>query len=223
MVPLRHNRPLRKGRMAGLTTNRSGLQVRDLGIWRGDRCLFEGLDFELGPGQLALVVGPNGSGKTTLLRTLAGLATPTLGAATWEDSALASLPAERRAEIAYRGHLDGLKKDLTVGENLDFHRRLWSNSMELGPLLEELKLEHAVRTRVRHLSAGQRRRTALATLQLSGAKLWILDEPMTNLDAEGRALMVVWTRRHLGAGGTAVVATHQPEDFETRGTLVIEL
>ena len=68
--------------MAGLTTNRSGLQVRDLGIWRGDRCLFEGLDFELGPGQLALVVGPNGSGKTTLLRTLAGLATPTLGAAT---------------------------------------------------------------------------------------------------------------------------------------------
>ena len=220
---LRHNRRLRRGRVVGLTTKQNGLQVRDLGIWRGDRCLFEALDFDLGPGQLALVVGPNGSGKTTLLRTLAGLSMPTSGTVTWHDWALEALPYERRADIAYRGHLDGFKKDLTVAENLDFHRRLWSNTTDLGPLLAELKLEHAVETRARYLSAGQRRRTALATLKLSGAMLWILDEPMTNLDGEGRALMVDWTRRHLGEGGTAVVATHQPEDFETKGALVIEL
>ena len=97
MVPLRHNRPLRKGRMAGLTTNRSGLQVRDLGIWRGERCLFEALDFDLGTGQLALVVGVNGSGKTTLLRILAGLGSPTTGSVTWDGTAIESLPAERRA------------------------------------------------------------------------------------------------------------------------------
>jgi heme exporter protein A len=206
-----------------LTTKQSVLRVRDLGIWRGERCLFEALDFDLDPGQLALVVGVNGSGKTTLLRILAGLGAPTTGTVTWDGTAVESLPAERRADVAYRGHLDGLKKDLTVAENLDFHRRLWSNQTEVAPLLNELKLEHAIRTRVRHLSAGQRRRTALATLQLSGAKLWILDEPMTNLDTEGRALMVGWTRRHVAAGGLAVVATHQPEDFETSGTLVIEL
>lgn len=220
---LRHNRRRSTGKGPGLTTKRSVLRVRDLAIWRAERCLFEGLDFELGPGQLGVVVGVNGSGKTTLLRTLAGLSTPTAGSVTWEDTPLESLPAEGRVDIAYRGHLDGLKKDLTVAENLDFHRRLWSNDEELGPLLVQLKLEHATRTRVRYLSAGQRRRTALATLQLSGAKLWIMDEPMTNLDAEGRALMVDWTRRHIAGGGSAMVATHQPEDFETTGTIVIEL
>ncbi len=93
----------------------------------------------------------------------------------------------------------------------------------IDALLAELELAHATQTRVRHLSAGQRRRTALATLQLSGAKLWVLDEPMTNLDGAGRTLVVDWTRRHLGGGGIAVVATHQPEEFMAPGTFVIEL
>ena len=206
-----------------MTEHRSGLRARDLAIWRGERCLFESLDFELAARQLAVVVGANGSGKTTLLRTLAGLATPTTGTVTWDAVPLRSLPADRRAEIAYRGHLDGLKQDLTVGENLEFHRRLWSSEADIAPLLGELKLEHAAGARVRHLSAGQRRRAALATLKLSAAKLWILDEPMTNLDDAGRSLVVSWTRRHLADGGMAVVATHQPDDFVGPGTLLIEL
>jgi heme exporter protein A len=185
--------------------------------------LFEMLDFELGPRQLALVVGPNGAGKTTLLRVLAGLATPTAGSATWNGASMLSLRPEQRAEIAYRGHLDGLKRDLTVLENLRFHAALWHSAQSIDGLLEELKLGDSAGTRTRHLSAGQRRRAALATLRLAGAKLWLLDEPMTNLDSDGRRLMAAWTRDHLAAGGTAVIATHQPEDLAASGTYVIEL
>ena len=104
--------------------------------------------------------------------------------------------------MAYRGHLEALKRDLTVAENLDFHAALWGREPKFDALLEELKLDKAAHMRARYLSAGQRRRVALAMLRLSGAKLWLLDEPTTNLDSEGRALLVEWTRRHLRAGGS---------------------
>jgi heme exporter protein A len=199
------------------------LRARSVAMWRGERCLFERLDFALGAQQLGLVIGANGSGKTTLLRALAGLAQPTSGAITWRGSPLGSLPLEQRGEIAYRGHLDGLKKDLTVLENLRFHAAIWGGRTPLDPLLEEVELAPAANIRVRHLSAGQQRRAALATLKLNRAKLWVLDEPTTNLDANGRATIVGWIRDHLAAGGAAVVATHQPEELSTRGALVMEL
>jgi heme exporter protein A len=195
-----------------------------LAVWRGERCLFEALDFELPPGRLALVLGPNGSGKTTLLRVLAGLSIPTFGNATWSGRAIAALPPEERAQIAYRGHLDGLKRDLTVRENLAFQAAIWSASAVSDTLLEELKLDGAANVRARHLSAGQRRRAALAVLKLAGARLWILDEPMTNLDREGRSLIARWLAQHLAAGGSAVVATHQPDELTAPpGSLVVEL
>jgi heme exporter protein A len=198
------------------------LSAHDVAIWRGGRCLFEALDFTLAPGQLALLVGPNGAGKTTLLRVLAGLSEPTAGRVTWNGVAVAALPPEQRGAIAYRGHLDGLKKDLTVAENLKFHAAVWAGQADFG-VLEELKLEAAADTRARYLSAGQRRRAALATLHVAAARLWILDEPTANLDAEGRATILDWTRRHLDAGGSAVIATHQPDELRRRGALVVEL
>jgi heme exporter protein A len=199
------------------------LRARAVAMWRGERCLFEGLDFSLGAEQLALVIGPNGSGKTTLLRAIAGLTPPTAGAITWRGSPLAALPVDHRGEIAYRGHLDGLKKDLTVLENLRFHAAIWGGSTRLDSLLEDVALGAAANLRVRNLSAGQQRRAALATLKLNRAKLWVLDEPTTNLDASGRATISGWIRAHLAAGGAAVVATHQPEELSTRGTIVMEL
>jgi heme exporter protein A len=199
------------------------LRGRDLAVWRGERCLFEALSFELHAGQLALLVGPNGSGKTTLLRVLAGLAPPTAGVAAWNGTAIADLAPEQRADLAYRGHLEALKRDLSVRENLQFQASLFGASRPLDSVLADLGLEASAETRVRYLSAGQKRRAALASLQLSGAKLWLLDEPTTNLDRDGRTLLRDWTRRHLGAGGLAVIATHQPDEFADRGALVIEL
>jgi heme exporter protein A len=196
---------------------------RELAVWRGEHCLFEQLHFELGPEQLALLVGPNGSGKTTLLRILAGLALPTSGHVTWKGVAVHELSPEDRADVAYRGHLEALKRDLTVAENLAFHAALWGREPAFGAILAELKLDKAAHMRARYLSAGQRRRVALALLRLSGAKLWLLDEPTTNLDSEGRALLVAWTRKHIAEGGVAVVATHQPNEFASRGALLIEL
>lgn len=199
------------------------LRGRELAAWRGERCLFERLHFDLGPQQLALLVGSNGSGKTTLLRILAGLGLPTEGGVTWKGVAVSELAAEERGEIAYRGHLEALKRDLTVAENLEFHAALWGRRRAPDGVLAELKLRELAHMRARHLSAGQRRRVALAMLQLSGAKLWLLDEPTTNLDSDGRALLVDWTRRHLREGGLAVIATHQPDEFAVPGALMIEL
>lgn len=204
-------------------SDRALLCGRELAVWRGERCLFEALHFDLGPAQLALLVGANGSGKTTLLRILAGLGLPTGGSVTWKGAAVTELAAEERAEIAYRGHLDALKRDLTVAENLAFHSAIWGQEQGFEQVLEELNLDHVAHMRARYLSAGQRRRAALAMLQLSGAKLWLLDEPTTNLDSEGRALLVEWTRRHVMGGGLAVIATHQPGEFSMRGALMIDL
>lgn len=199
------------------------LRASDVAMWRGDRCLFERLSFAVGPGELALLVGANGAGKTTLLRVLAGLALPTEGAVTWNGVAIGDLSAEQRAELSYGGHLEALKRDLTVAENLEFHAALWGRGRVFDGVLREIKLDSAAHTRARYLSAGQRRRVALAMLKLSGAKLWLLDEPTTNLDSEGRALLVDWIHRHVAGGGLAVVATHQPDEFAARGALMIEL
>ena len=204
-------------------TDRVLLRGQDLAVWRGERCLFERLHFDIGSHQLALLVGANGSGKTTLLRILSGLALPTSGSVTWKSKAVSEMGPEERAEVAYRGHLEALKRDLTVVENLGFHAALWGREPTLERLLEELKLTQVAHMRARHLSAGQSRRVALAMLKLQGAKLWLLDEPTTNLDGEGRALLVEWTRRHLASGGLAVIATHQPDELAMRGALVIEL
>ena len=204
-------------------TDRALLSGQDLAVWRGERCLFEELHFELGPAQLALLVGANGSGKTTLLRIVAGLGVPTAGSVTWKGESVTELAGEDRAEMAYRGHVEALKRELTVVENLAFHAAIWGRVQAFEQILEELKLEQVAHMRARYLSAGQRRRVALAMLMLQGAKVWLLDEPTTNLDSEGRALLVEWTRRHVAGGGIAVIATHQPDEFATRGALMIDL
>ena len=199
------------------------LTVEDLELWRGERCLFTQLTFGLKPGQVAVVTGPNGAGKTTLLRVLAGLAMPQAGTARWRDQLIARLPAGQRGELLYQGHLDGLKRELTVLENLELYRRLWGIPGAVGSVLEELRLGGLQDRPVRTLSAGQRRRAALARLGLSKAPMWILDEPFTNLDDQGRDLVERWLSRHLRAGGVSVVATHHELDLDGAGQLRVEL
>jgi len=199
------------------------LAARDVAMWRGNHCLFESLDFSADAGSTVLVVGANGAGKTTLLRALAGLTVPTAGRIEWCGTDVRALPPERRGEIAYRGHAEGVKRDLTVRENLSFTRRISGGTADVAGVAEELGLGPKLDVRTRYLSAGQRRRVGLAALRLADARLWVLDEPMTHLDAAGRRLVAEWIGRHVGDGGVAVVATHQPDELARPGTLVVEL
>lgn len=199
------------------------LSSEALGVRRGQRALIDGLSFKLAAGQMALIVGPNGAGKTSLLRVLAGLTPASRGSVNWRRTAVHRLAPEQRAEITYRGHLDGLKGDLTVMENLEFYASLGGGRTVIEPLLSALQLGDLRDRQVRFLSAGQRRRTGLAALKVRDARLWILDEPMTNLDQAGRALVAQWIADHLAGGGLAVVATHQAEELVASGTLMVEL
>ena len=197
------------------------LTVTSIEVRRGESCLIRDFDFELLAGQTALITGPNGSGKTSLLRVLAGLAVPAAGRVEWCGTRVHRLAPEARVEIAYLGHLDGLKKELTVEENLQFTRNFWSGRDEIGRVLDELRLRPFRGREVSRLSAGQRRRTALGCLWLKPARLWLLDEPLTNLDDKGAAVMQAWLGQHTGAGGLAALSTHQPDRLT--GSLAIEL
>lgn len=200
------------------------LTVEGLEVWRGDRCLLSNLSFELRAQRIAMVVGPNGSGKSSLLRVLAGLSPPGAGCVHFDGEPMHRLEPERRLQISYRGHLDGLKKELSISENLKFQQAMTGGS-QAGEVavLDELELTQIADRRVRFLSAGQRRRAGLAALKLHPARVWILDEPLTSLDSAGRELISSWIREHVAAGGLAVVATHHPEQLSGSGSLLIEL
>ncbi len=199
----------------------AGLIVSSLEVWRGERRLFGDLSFELHSGQVALITGPNGAGKTSLLRILAGLSEPVGGVVTWQGTPVRQLAAELRAAIAYQGHLDGLTKNLTVTENLAFYRALWAGEGAVEPLLAELGLTDFADREVRYLSAGQRRRVGLGCLRLRRASLWLLDEPLTNLDAAGADVVSGWLREHTANGGAAVLATHQADRLD--GPIAVEV
>jgi heme exporter protein A len=207
-----------------LTINPSaGLIVSSLEVWRGERHLFSDLSFELQPGQVAMITGPNGAGKTTLLRILAGLSLPVEGAVTWQGTPVRQLAAEARAAIGYQGHLDGLTKDLTVAENLAFYRSLWAGEGTVEPLLDELGLTEFADREVRYLSAGQRRRVSLGCMRLRRARLWLLDEPLTNLDVAGADIVSGWLHEHTADGGAAVLATHQADRLSGAAAVEVEL
>ena len=199
------------------------LTVTSLEVRRGDTCLLSDLSFALPPGQTALITGANGSGKTSLLRVLAGLAAPAAGRVDWSGTAVHRLAPETRAEIAYQGHLGGLKAELTVEENLEFCRAFWQGRDAIEPLLEQLRIRSYRHREVRRLSAGQRRRVALGCMWLKPAKLWLLDEPLTNLDAKGASVVFQWLERHTAAGGLAVVSAHEPETLSAAASVEIAL
>lgn len=186
------------------------LTANNLHLWRGERHVLKGVNFALGAGELLHVSGPNGTGKTTLLRAVAGLAHPEEGKVTWRGQPVSALDSRYCEELGYLAHDAGLKGDLTGRENLAFMVRLRRaiSDEAIEASLAMLDIAACADIAARALSAGQRRRVALARLLLSDALLWILDEPLTNLDAAGTALIVDLLGRHLEAGGLALVATH---------------
>ncbi len=190
------------------------LEARKLGLWRGDRRLFDDLSFQVEPGQIVLVRGANGSGKTTLLRVLCGLTRPEHGQVHWNGNNIEKIRECYGAQLAYWGHLGGLKHDLNVIQHLQFICRL--NGLDeaaVPPLLESLSLTRCAGLPVRHLSAGQQRRAGLASLLLSSASLWIMDEPFTNMDDNGREYLLQRLQEHLDRQGMVVVAAHHELDL----------
>jgi len=184
------------------------LAARGLAAQRGWRVLFAGLGFQLDPGRALVLSGPNGSGKTTLLRLLAGLARPLAGQILWQDEPVdADLDAQRR-RVAFVGHLAGVKPSLTPREQLAFDARL--GAPRLAEAIDRFRVGGFADLPIGLLSAGQRRRTALARLVLSEAPLWLLDEPATSLDAEAEASLWALAREHLDRSGLLVLASHGP-------------
>jgi heme exporter protein A len=195
------------------------LQAAGLAAFRGERLVFSEVDFAVHAGEVLLLTGPNGSGKSTLLRLLAGLLRPAAGMLTWGGAnVFADLPAHA-GRVAYVGHQDAVKPGLTAAENLRFAARL--NGGVVQDALDAVGLEELGDLPARMLSAGQRRRLALARFVLSRAPLWLLDEPTLGLDAASVDRFGVMLDAHRAGGGMAVAATHLPLPANEAAELVL--
>jgi heme exporter protein A len=189
------------------------LSVHELACERGERLLFKNLGFELGSGEVLLVRGGNGRGKTSLLRILCGLSAPAAGSVRWRDLPIKTAHEQYGREMAYIGHANGIKDDLTPMENLRIAAALGGRVLgnaSATAALEQVGLSRCMDFPARVLSFGQRRRVALAGLMTAGALLWILDEPLTGLDVDGVAMVERMIHDHIVAGGMAIMTTHQP-------------
>jgi heme exporter protein A len=193
----------------------TALHISDLALERGGRQLFAGLSLRLGAGEAVALVGPNGSGKTSLLRAVAGFLRPTRGEIGFEGPADAE--EARRAGLHLVGHQDGLKLNRPALKELEFQAR-WTGA-EPGAAaraLEAVGLTRIAGLDVRLLSAGQKRRLALARLIASPRPLWLLDEPFAPLDTASRALFGAILADHLKGGGLVLAAVHDPLPIPAR-------
>ena len=182
----------------------------DLACRRGERLVFTGLSFRIAAGSALLLRGPNGSGKSSLLRCMAGLLAPVAGTQTWDDQPIALDADAHRGRLRYLGHQDAVKPALTVLENLALWQQLHGlhDAAAIGRALAGLGLDRLAELPARLLSAGQRRRVALARLLASPASLWLLDEPTTALDDDGVERFARMVGDHRAAGGLVVLSSH---------------
>ncbi len=183
---------------------------------RGDRVVFARLDFRLAAGDALVLTGANGSGKSSLLRLMAGLLAPAAGRLSWGGLPLAREPAAWHAALHYVGHLDATKPALTPREMLGYWAALHSPDDEpaIPTALAAFGLAAVADWPCRWLSAGQRRRLALARLLAAPAPIWLLDEPTAALDSDGEERLAAAIAEHRARGGRVAVATHQPLDLD---------
>ena len=199
--------------------NSNTLTAENLNCVRGERVLFEGLSFSLSGGTALHVRGVNGSGKTSLLRLLCGINHADEGTIYWNGVSTRS-NYEFLKRSAYISHKDGLKNELSCIENLRAYQKLIgdklggknqerSNEQMLDDCLDQLQILDCADLITHQLSFGQRRRLTFARLLLTSFDLWVLDEPFTGIDKEGRALIETICETHLTAGGLIILAHHQ--------------
>jgi heme exporter protein A len=167
------------------------LHFQDVALWRGGRLLFEDLDLAIAPGDAVQVAGPNGSGKSSLIRLAAGLLRPQRGSV-------------ERSSVALADDDPALDRDLPLSAAL----RFWGGDVE--PAMQQFGLAHLASTPVRLLSSGQLKRATLARVAASGASLWLLDEPLNALDADGTERLEGAVQQHRDRGGAVLAASHQP-------------
>jgi len=191
------------------------LTARGLGLWRGERCLCRDLSFSVQGGTVLQLAGPNGSGKTSLMRAVAGIGRLDEGELSWNGRPVGG-SEEFRADLLYLAHHNGLKAHLSPIENYNFYQSITAYPSEITAkdALVRCGIAELGDRPVALLSMGQKRRAALARLLGARVKLWLLDEPLTSLDADGIGLVTDLLRAHLAQGGMALLATHQPLDVD---------
>ena len=193
-----------------MAVNKPGLVAKDLEYRRDDRVLFSELNLEIQPGQAIQIEGSNGSGKTTLLRILCGLIMPDHGHIFWGDEDIQHNRHDYVKNLAYIGHHNGIKEDSTALENLILSRALSGTDARMSPnqALLSVGLRGYDHQLCRTLSAGQKRRVALARLLINPSMLWILDEPFTAIDQTGMEELEAIITEHVSAGGMVILTSH---------------
>ena len=187
------------------------VEVQDLSCERGGRRVFRHLSFAAATGQTLTLEGPNGAGKTSALRILSGLLPQAEGEVRIHMTAgyVVTDAEERGRLVGWIGHYDGVKAQLSVIENAQFFAGLYGARVAVAGVLDRVGLSRIADLPAQYLSAGQRRRLGLARLILSARPLWLLDEPLSSLDAAGRRLTAELIGEHCDDGGIAIVATHE--------------
>jgi heme exporter protein A len=178
--------------------------------FRGERFVFEALEFSVESGEALVLTGPNGSGKSSLIRIMAGLLSAVDGRIDWNGDPVAETPEDHRARLHYVGYQDAIKPVMTVRENLALWAGLRGPLDDVASALRTVGLGGIADMPAQFLSSGQRRRLSLARIVASDAELWLLDEPTVGLDRNAVGILEGLIADHRAAGGIAVLATHQP-------------
>ncbi len=191
------------------------LAAEGITLWRGDSLILDDITIRVNSGEAVQLQGANGSGKTTLLRILCGLAEAEEGHISWCGKPLQKIRDDFYARLLYLGHRAGIKGELTPLENLAIFQQLGvSSGVSASEALEQVSLSDKAHIACAKLSAGQQRRVALARLVLQRADLWVLDEPLTALDASGLAWLGGIIKQQVVRGGSVLLTTHQSLEID---------